>query len=449
MGQNAYSDLPQQNTKHVQATIAAQLNGATQPKNIGTFVIPEAKKPTKYGGWSVNPQLVDMRVGADIRKIRSESADVDAFGIENVRKLRQMGFTPDQINAYIKALSFNSENIQQTVGNDYKETISENPVIKETETGYTVDISPKAEKIEQIKDGEHGVKNFSQWNTNHHIHIIQRSNKKEILTEVKPATPEEIADKKASGILRPFISAKRGEIIPKVTYKDPVPVTATPEVTSTITENQVDTPSETTEIVPPIIQVIEEVSLPDIQVQPETKTVLAVEDIETSTPLDTNPFTKLTETIPEKTEEEDHNALEEELIVEEKEGEISVPEISKDIPSNAFLNRMHRTFEDEETSDAVVSKNQEKIVRKNIQENENTLEAKNNAVSKVYDALLLRLTNSSDDEKWKRMATPIALTESNHPVKEIPQNLHLEALKSWDDSLSNEASLLRKDLQQA
>ena len=441
MGQHAYSDLSQQNVKHVQTTIATQLNGATQPKNIGTFVIPEAKKPTKYGGWSVNPQLVDMRVGADIRKIRSESADVDAFGIENVRKLRQMGFTPDQINAYIKALSFNSENIQQTIGNDYQETISEKPAIKETETGYTVDISPKVEKTEQIKEGEQGVRNFSQWNTNHHIHIIQRSNKKETLTEFKPATPEEIANKKASGILRPFITAKRGEIIPKVTYKDPIPVAVEPEAASTITEKRLEEASETIQDLPPIAQVSEETPLLNEQAQSEVEAVIPleiIEDTEKVTPLSANPFTKLTEAVPEEVTGEHLNALD-----EEKTPEL---EVNKDTPSNAFLNRMHRTFDDEVDPETKVVANLKTLEEHTPIETHTVNESEKSMARNIATQKLSGVASVWYGDDWSKY---MMVKNGREDRTNTPPVQGLETMQrgSWQDKLSDKAAELKKKIQ--
>lgn len=441
MGQHAYSDLPQQNTKHVQPTIAAQLNGATQPKNIGTFVIPEAKKPTKYGGWSVNPQLVDMRVGADIRKIRSESADVDAFGIENVRKLRQMGFTPDQINAYIKALSFNSENIQQTIGNDYKETISEKTVTKETETGYTADISPKAEKTEQIKEENQGVRNFSQWNTNHHIHIIQRSNKKEVITEVKPATPEEIANKKASGILRPFITAKRGEIIPKATYKDPIPVAVEPEADSTIKENRLEEASETIQDLPPIAQVSEETPLLNERAQSEVEAAISLEiteDTEKVTPLSANPFTKLTEAVPEEVTGERLSALD-----EEKTPEL---EVNKDTPSNAFLNRMHRTFEDEVDSGSKGIENPKTLEGHTPLETQPVNESEKSMARNIATQKLSGVASVWYGDDWSKY---MMVKNGREDRTNTPPVQGLETMQrgSWQDKLSDKATELKKKIQ--
>ncbi len=421
MGQHAYSDLSQQSIKHVQPTIAAQLNGATQPKNIGTFVIPEAKKPTKYGGWSVNPQLVDMRVGADIRKIRSESADVAAFDIENVRKLRQMGFTPDQINTYIKTLAINKE------GN-----------------GYTVDISPKVEKteeIEQIKEAKQGVRNFSQWNTNHHIHIIQRSNKKETLTEFKPATSEEIANKKASGILRPFITAKRGEIIPKVTYKDPIPVAVGPEAASTITENQLEEASETIQDLPPIAQVSEETPLLNEQAQSEVEAVIPleiIEDTEKVTPLSANPFTKLTEAVPEEVTGKHLNALD-----EEKTPEL---EVNKDTPSNAFLNRMHRTFEDEVDSGSKGIENPKTLEGHTPAEMQPVNESEKSMARNIATQKLSGVASVWYGDDWSKY---MMVKNGREDRTNTPPVQGLETMQrgSWQDKLSDKAAELKKKIQ--
>lgn len=421
MGQHAYSDLSQQSIKHVQPTIAAQLNGATQPKNIGTFVIPEAKKPTKYGGWSVNPQLVDMRVGADIRKIRSESADVAAFDIENVRKLRQMGFTPDQINTYIKTLAINKE------GNS-----------------YTVDISPKVEKteeIEQIKEAKQGVRNFSQWNTNHHIHIIQRSNKKETLTEFKPATPEEIANKKASGILRPFITAKRGEIIPKVTYKDPIPVAVEPETASTITENQLEETSETIQDLPPIAQVSEETPLLNEQAQSEVEAVIPleiIEDTEKVTPLSANPFTKLTEAVPEEVTGKHLNALD-----KEKTPEL---EVNKDTPSNAFLNRMHRTFEDEVDSGSKGIENPKTLEGHTPVEIQPVNESEKSMARNIATQKLSGVASVWYGDDWSKY---MMVKNGREDRTNTPPVQGLETMQrgSWQDKLSDKAAELKKKIQ--
>lgn len=445
MGQHANSSYPVKEGRtepHAQTTIAQQLDGAIKPKNIGTFVIPEAKKPTKYGGWSVNPQLVDQRVGADIRKIRSESAEVDAFGIENVRKLRQMGFNPDQINAYIKALSFNAENILQTTGNDYKETISEKPLIAKNEAGYTTNLSKQeaqpVKEIEKPKEEEQKIKNFSQWNINHHIRVIQKSNKKDISIEVKPATPEEIANEKASKILRPFLSAKRNEV--KVAENNLQPITPeaidnissiTPEVDEAIEHIQDITHSPVTN---------EEIITPETQPQPEAKitsTETQEEITMESKSLSTNPFTKLTRAISEGKEGDVSEVLTNESVTKE----VPTPVTNTTTPS--FMSRLAGEFAPSEAKlDIQTPEKDEQAPQQpepiHVSEK---LTKRNESTAKLLNTMEVYYGN--DWSKYMMVKKGREDRVNTPPV----QGLETVKMRSWQDNLSDKAAELKNKIQ--
>lgn len=421
MGQHANSSYPVKEGRtepHAQTTIAQQLDGAIKPKNIGTFVIPEAKKPTKYGGWSVNPQLVDQRVGADIRKIRSESAEVDAFGIENVRKLRQMGFNPDQINTYIKTLALNTEN-----------------------DGYTVDISPKVEKVEEVEQASEEkqmVKNFSQWNINHHIRVIQKSNKKDISIEVKPATPEEIANEKASKILRPFLSAKRNEV--KVAENNLQPITPeaidnissiTPEVDEAIEHIQDITHSPVTN---------EEIITPETQPQPEAKitsTETQEEITMESKSLSTNPFTKLTRAISEGKEGDVSEVLTNESVTKE----VPTPVTNTTTPS--FMSRLAGEFAPSEAKlDIQTPEKDEQAPQQpepiHVSEK---LTKRNESTAKLLNTMEVYYGN--DWSKYMMVKKGREDRVNTPPV----QGLETVKMRSWQDNLSDKAAELKNKIQ--
>ncbi len=464
MGQHANSSYPVKEGRtepHAQTTIAQQLDGAIKPKNIGTFVIPEAKKPTKYGGWSVNPQLVDQRVGADIRKIRSESAEVDAFGIENVRKLRQMGFNPDQINAYIKALSFNAENILQTTGNDYKETISEKPLIAKNEAGYTTNLSKQeaqpVKEIEKPKEEEQKIKNFSQWNINHHIRVIQKSNKKDTVIEIKPATPEEIADEKASKILRPFLSAKRNEVKVKANENNLQPIT--PEAinnTSSVTP-EVDEAAESIQDIPHSPVTNEEIAVLSTQSQQEIEVnpaEIQEEITRESKSLPTNPFTKLTGTISEEKEGAVSEVLTNESVTEE---EVSAPATNTTTPS--FMSRLAGEFAPSfapSTEDIEISKEIEEA-KLDIQTPEKDevqtppqpepihvsekLTKRNEFTAKLLSTMEVYYGND-----WSKYMMVKKGREDRINIPPV-QGLETVKMRSWQDNLSDKAAELKNKIQ--
>ena len=96
--------------KKDELSIDGQLGNPSTPMNTKDFGIftPTVEKISQnkaVNGWVVSSKLEDRRVGgADIKLVANKSLELENFGIENVRKLRQLNFSPDQTLQYIELL---------------------------------------------------------------------------------------------------------------------------------------------------------------------------------------------------------------------------------------------------------------------------------------------------------------------------------------------------------
>lgn len=307
MGQHANSSYPVKEGRtepHAQTTIAQQLDGAERPKDIGTF---KPSAPMNRNG-SENVMVKNTRsVGGG--EIRLDTTDIsNALRGETTRRVAKI-----ILDAVAKLAAIDEDHqAPSTKGKLIKmyEALYPGRFTAANEDSYVDneqgEMQIVEESTEKSKEEEQKAKNFSQWGINHHISIIQRRNNKETASEIKPAMPEEIAEKNASKILRPFLSAKRNEVKVKANENNLQPITpeAIDNIPSVVPE--VNEVVEHIQDIPHSSVTNEEITVLDTQSQTETETTPAVTEEETTiTPksVSTNPFTKLTGTIPEDTEE--------------------------------------------------------------------------------------------------------------------------------------------------
>lgn len=191
------------------------------PDTIGTFSPSQPKKST-YNSWAAAYKDVNLhdknttkhnRIGnkivgkGEIGQTKGVSPDIDPTGIANVTKLRQMGFTPEQIITYTKLIRFNSENIQDVLKSEEEETHGEKPTIENvTETGYTA-------KIEQKDDEKPRSVSFAQTYKNHAMKIATRLKKTELDTK-------EIAQKEENTLKKLVEKDLISKAVPKVLRKE-------------------------------------------------------------------------------------------------------------------------------------------------------------------------------------------------------------------------------------
>lgn len=233
--------------------LSNELENGTKPNNIGTFSPSQPKKAT-YNSWTEaykdahlnyentlkNNRTGNKSVGkGEIGQTKGVSPDIDPTGIANVTKLRQMGFTPEQIITYTKLIKFNSDSVQDFLKNEEDNTYVEKPTVENvTETGYTA-------KLEQKKEDTSKSVSFAQKYRDHAMKIATRTTKtentqnkkeEETLQKVKEFIPENTPRPPTNKILR---GKSTSNTTNKKVIQEPIAVTEnkTEEIKTTDTPN--------------------------------------------------------------------------------------------------------------------------------------------------------------------------------------------------------------------
>jgi hypothetical protein len=463
MGQISYSD------KHQTNPIGERLTERVDTKGFGTFTIPEAKKPTKYGGWVVDPALEEKRVGGEIGKVAVASQELDTFGIDNVRKLRQMGFNPDQINTYIKAQTFNVNNIQQFTESEQNKNFGEKPTTETTPTGFTTKIATSELESSQKKENYNNP--FTGYQQ-HAIKIITKSLKnKELLKDGVLTEEEANADKKIR-VLRTFLGNKTRpsnpvniEVGTLNTEVVPEPLVIIPEIV--LKKEDQEQKVESLSLIPvnTIVKEIETVETPTIiNDVPEEVSLKNIEQVE-NVPVVENITAPSIEDVS-LNEVQGNNIIEEEQTKIDETAEVVENETSPQVFKNPFMQRMGESLLDEgveEKTEIMVEPQQvleqggvgritqeiTPIIKEEPHEisatpttNQEKINQRQLSTNKL-SAILFSRSQGDVIKEIERLSNPTLIyTREVRGNLNVPSNLNPEHLKSWRDRLQGNEKVL-------
>lgn len=188
--------------------LGAELNGAIIPKNVGVFH-PTKQKGKKGTGWTTNYQGTRQVGGHEVRATKNSFQESYDYDTESVRKLRQMGFSPEQILKYFELKKETHRIQEKPINNPENEAVS----IKNEKT-----LAPKEEIIPaSTKETEINtiLESKQKREMDLHIKIITGRSKSVIVPKTigMEAGNANILNKEGSRkntltILRPFLKEK-------------------------------------------------------------------------------------------------------------------------------------------------------------------------------------------------------------------------------------------------